>query len=176
MSAVVMLWAVHFHPPLRSPTMFGNALWPGVHSLLPTLMPLLIATLLGLLLGMRHACEPDHLLAVSTLISRERSILRATQLGVSWGVGHTASLFAVGTALALVHLRLPAGFPLRLSSACRSCSSVSAAARFMRLGIRERMVPTTDTRTVGRPTSTAERWVTSMRADARWPSGPWWSE
>jgi hypothetical protein len=72
-------------------------------------MPLVIATLLGLLLGIRHACEPDHLLAVSTLISRERSAIRATELGISWGLGHTASLFAVGTALALIHRQLPAG-------------------------------------------------------------------
>lgn len=108
-SVAVMLWAVHGHPSLQLASMFGNALWPMAPSLPSTSMPLMIATLLGLLLGVRHACEPDHLLAVSTLISGERSVVRATGLGISWGVGHTASLFAVGAALALVHLQLPAG-------------------------------------------------------------------
>ena len=47
---------------------------------------------LGSLLGMRHALEPDHLAAVSTLVSRERSGVRAALLGVCWGLGHTFSL------------------------------------------------------------------------------------
>jgi hypothetical protein len=57
---------------------------------------------------MRHACEPDHLLAVSTLVSGERRAGRATGLGLSWGVGHTLSLFVVGSILAAVHVQLPA--------------------------------------------------------------------
>src|SRR5262249_25599265 len=54
---------------------------------------------LGSLLGMRHALEPDHLAAVSTLVTTERSGYKAALLGVCWGLGHTLSLVAVGTAL-----------------------------------------------------------------------------
>src|SRR5262249_26227748 len=61
------------------------------------------------LLGMRHALEPDHIAAVSTLVSREQSGYRAAWLGVCWGVGHTLSLFVVGLGLVLVRREMPAG-------------------------------------------------------------------
>lgn len=61
----------------------------------------------GSLLGMRHALEPDHLAAVSTLIGRERNGLRAAWLGVCWGLGHTASLVVVGAALLVLRMELP---------------------------------------------------------------------
>ncbi|MGE5244033.1 MAG: hypothetical protein ACM3SQ_07380 [Betaproteobacteria bacterium] len=54
---------------------------------------------LGALLGMRHALEPDHLAAVSTLVSDHRSPSRAALLGLSWGLGHTLALVVVGAAL-----------------------------------------------------------------------------
>jgi high-affinity nickel-transport protein len=53
------------------------------------------------LLGMRHALEPDHIAAVSTLVSREQNGYRAAWLGVCWGAGHTLALLGVG--LGLVH-------------------------------------------------------------------------
>src|SRR2546427_617870 len=46
---------------------------------------------ISLLLGFRHAFEPDHLAAVSTLATRQGSVLRASWLGIVWGLGHTAS-------------------------------------------------------------------------------------
>ena len=63
---------------------------------------------LGSLLGMRHALEPDHLAAVSTLVSRERSSLRAAWLGLCWGLGHTASLVVVGAVLIALRAEMPA--------------------------------------------------------------------
>jgi len=63
--------------------------------------------LLGVLLGMRHALEPDHLAAVSTLVARERSARRGALLGLYWGVGHSAALFAVGGVLAALHRQMP---------------------------------------------------------------------
>ena len=63
---------------------------------------------LGSLLGMRHALEPDHLTAVSTLVTGERSSVRAAMLGASWGVGHTLSLVVVGAALVLLRAEMPA--------------------------------------------------------------------
>jgi hypothetical protein len=62
----------------------------------------------GSLLGMRHALEPDHLAAVSTLVSRERSGFRAAWLGVCWGAGHTLALLVVGVALVVLRAELPA--------------------------------------------------------------------
>ena len=56
---------------------------------------------------MRHALEPDHLAAVSTLVSRERNSLKAALLGVCWGLGHTLALVGVGTALILLRMELP---------------------------------------------------------------------
>jgi len=61
----------------------------------------------GSLLGMRHALEPDHLAAVSTLVSRERSGAKAALLGVCWGLGHTLSLLLVGIALVVLRQRMP---------------------------------------------------------------------
>ena len=63
---------------------------------------------LGSLLGMRHALEPDHLAAVSTLVTGERSSSKAAFLGACWGLGHTVSLIAVGTALVLLRTQMPA--------------------------------------------------------------------
>ena len=61
----------------------------------------------GSLLGMRHALEPDHLAAVSTLVSRERGSYRAVLLGAWWGLGHTFSLVVVGAALVLLRAEMP---------------------------------------------------------------------
>lgn len=63
---------------------------------------------LGTLLGMRHALEPDHLAAVSTLMTGERSSTKAALLGACWGVGHTLTLVATGLLLALLHAEMPA--------------------------------------------------------------------
>src|SRR5260221_859517 len=63
---------------------------------------------LGSLLGMRHALEPDHLAAVSTLVTGERSSYKAALLGACWGLGHTLSLVAVGTGLVLLRAEMPA--------------------------------------------------------------------
>ena len=64
--------------------------------------------LLGLVLGMRHACEPDHLAAVSTLIEVGPGRSKTTlAVGAFWGVGHALALLAVGGALALLRARLP---------------------------------------------------------------------
>jgi len=71
------------------------------------LIELLSGSGLGSLLGMRHALEPDHLAAVTTLVSRERSSLRAALLGAWWGIGHTLALLVVGAALVVVRAELP---------------------------------------------------------------------
>ena len=63
---------------------------------------------LGSLLGMRHALEPDHLAAVSTLVTGERSSRRAMLLGACWGLGHTFALLLVGVVLVAIRAEMPA--------------------------------------------------------------------
>src|SRR6058998_1698284 len=65
---------------------------------------------LGLLLGVRHAFEPDHLAAVSTLATRQGSVWAACRLGLAWAVGHTASVGVVVGLIMLGGLHLPARF------------------------------------------------------------------
>lgn len=57
---------------------------------------LLSILLLGFLLGIKHAIEPDHVIAVSTLASESKNLKRSVFAGVYWGIGHTATLFIVG--------------------------------------------------------------------------------
>jgi high-affinity nickel-transport protein len=57
---------------------------------------LALAFVTSMLLGMRHATDPDHVIAVSTIVARERSMARATGVGVAWGVGHTLTILIVG--------------------------------------------------------------------------------
>ena len=67
--------------------------------------------LVGLLLGMRHALEPDHLAAVSTLVTEQRrgtsGAVAGTVLGTLWGLGHTFALLAVASLLAVAGTHLP---------------------------------------------------------------------
>jgi hypothetical protein len=64
------------------------------------------AWFLGLLLGMRHALEPDHLAAVSTLVTEEDDPRSGLWLGAFWGLGHTLALLGVGLLLALFRTTL----------------------------------------------------------------------
>ena len=57
---------------------------------------------------MRHALEPDHLAAVSTLVTGERSTFKAAWLGACWGFGHTLTLLAVGAVLVALRAEMPA--------------------------------------------------------------------
>lgn len=64
----------------------------------------------GFLVGFRHAFEPDHLAAVTTLASRDRGLSHAARLGVAWGIGHTASVAVVALALIVLGVHVPTGF------------------------------------------------------------------
>jgi hypothetical protein len=72
------------------------------------MLDLLTGSGLGSLLGMRHALEPDHLAAVSTMVSHEQSGVRAALMGAWWGIGHTVSLLLVGAVLMLLRAEMPA--------------------------------------------------------------------
>ena len=70
---------------------------------------ILVVIAVSMLLGLRHASDPDHLAAVTTLIasSRERAGRRAARLGLTWGLGHATSLFVFGLPVVLYSAYLP---------------------------------------------------------------------
>ena len=61
----------------------------------------------GFLLGMLHATDADHVIAVSTIVSRQGNVKSAAAIGVLWGVGHTLTVFLVGGAIILFSLVIP---------------------------------------------------------------------
>src|SRR6185369_11281592 len=62
---------------------------------------------LGFVLGMRHATDPDHVIAVTTIVSRQQSIRHAGLIGIMWGIGHTVTILLVGTGIILFNLVIP---------------------------------------------------------------------
>lgn len=86
--------------------MFGLDTWIASFSDGATLA---LVCVVAVVLGLRHATDPDHLAAVSTLIAgtRERATGAAARLGLSWGLGHAATLFAFGLPIVLFQRYLP---------------------------------------------------------------------
>jgi len=72
---------------------------------------------IGFFLGMRHATDPDHVIAVTTIVSRQRSMKHAASIGALWGVGHTITILIVGSAIILFGLAIPprVGLTMELS-------------------------------------------------------------
>ena len=87
--------------------MFGLDTWIASFSDGATLA---LVCVVAIVLGLRHATDPDHLAAVSTLIAgtRERATGAAARLGLSWGLGHASTLFAFGLPIVLFQRYLPA--------------------------------------------------------------------
>jgi len=62
---------------------------------------------LGFFLGMRHATDPDHVIAVTTIVARERTRFGATAIGAAWGLGHTLTILLVGGGMILFGWVIP---------------------------------------------------------------------
>jgi len=73
--------------------------------------------LLGLLLGVQHATDPDHVVAVATIVSRTRRFGGGAVIGALWGVGHTATIAAVGSALIVFKVAITPAVGLSLEFA-----------------------------------------------------------
>ncbi len=71
------------------------------------LLPFVTVILLGLFLGMRHSTDPDHVVAVSTIVSRQGSIKNSATIGALWGLGHTLTIFLVGSAIIIFGVVIP---------------------------------------------------------------------
>jgi ABC-type nickel/cobalt efflux system permease component RcnA len=78
---------------------------------------LLAVCVLGFFLGMRHATDPDHVIAVTTIVSRQRTTAGAALVGALWGVGHTLTILVVGAGIILLGWVIPprVGLSLELS-------------------------------------------------------------
>jgi ABC-type nickel/cobalt efflux system permease component RcnA len=84
---------MHFNAGLISREKLGTALF---------------VTVLGLVLGMRHSTDADHVVAISTIVSKQRSIRNAAFVGSVWGIGHTITIFIVGSLIILCGVEIPA--------------------------------------------------------------------
>ncbi|HXW92084.1 MAG TPA: hypothetical protein VEK33_16160 [Terriglobales bacterium] len=71
------------------------------------LVSFVTVTLLGLFLGMRHSTDPDHVVAVSTIVSRQQSIKSSATIGLLWGLGHTLTIFLVGSVIIIFGVVIP---------------------------------------------------------------------
>jgi len=69
--------------------------------------PALFVIGLGLILGMRHSTDADHVVAISTIVTRQRSIRSAALIGSIWGLGHTITIFIVGALIILFGVEIP---------------------------------------------------------------------
>jgi high-affinity nickel-transport protein len=77
---------------------------PVVTDMIGNLVSLLF---LGLLLGVRHATDPDHVVAIATIVSRQRNLRGSAMIGAVWGLGHTLTILAVGGAIILFGVVIP---------------------------------------------------------------------
>lgn len=81
----------------------------------------------GFVLGLRHATDSDHVVAVTTIVSRARSTRAAVAIGALWGLGHTATILLVGGAIVLFGIVIPPRIGLSME--------MSVAAMLIVLGV-----------------------------------------
>ena len=98
--------------------------------------PIAVALGVAFLLGLRHATDPDHLMAVTALVARDESGTRsAARLGALWGAGHATALLADRPAADPARHRAAAGArvapPRRPSASSSSCSPLRVLARWV---------------------------------------------
>lgn len=62
---------------------------------------------LGFVLGLKHATEPDHVTAVSTIVSKYKGLSASAMVGLSWGIGHSATLFLIAVPILIFRLTVP---------------------------------------------------------------------
>ena len=69
--------------------------------------PVLSAAALGFVLGLQHATDPDHVVAVATIVTRESGFFGGARVGLLWGLGHTMALAAAGGVVVALDLTVP---------------------------------------------------------------------
>ncbi len=81
--------------------------WQAQEERTAKMIGLLSVIALGFFLGMRHATDPDHVIAVTTIVSRYRKVSHAVLIGAFWGVGHTLMILMVGSGIILFGWVIP---------------------------------------------------------------------
>ncbi len=84
------------------------------------LVPFVGVVLLGLFLGIRHSTDPDHVVAVSTIVARQGTIRSSASIGMMWGLGHTITIFIVGSAIIVFRMAIPPRLGLSMEF-CVAC-------------------------------------------------------
>src|SRR5579859_885538 len=91
---------------------------PGGSSLPQRVMLTFLSILvLGFFVGMRHATDPDHVIAVTTIVARHRTARGAALIGAVWGVGHTLTILVVGSGIILFSWVIPGRLGLSMELA-----------------------------------------------------------
>jgi len=62
---------------------------------------------IGLVFGLKHATEVDHVVAITTIVSRHKNVFRSAIVGALWGAGHTASLLLIGIIVLTLRVAIP---------------------------------------------------------------------
>ena len=88
---------------------------------------------LGFVLGLKHALDPDHMAAVSTIVSESKSMKRSSLIGTFWGLGHTLSLLCAG--IVVIALKV------QISERIASWMEFGVALMLILLGIRAVLKP-----------------------------------
>ena len=101
-------------------------------------MELLTVVLLGFFLGMRHATDADHVIAVTTIVSRQRTVAGAALVGMLWGLGHTLTILVVGGTIVVFGVvippRLGLGMEFGVALMLIALGVLTLAGSFRRLG------------------------------------------
>lgn len=92
---------------------------PDVH-LGDKLLPFVSVVLLGLFLGIRHSTDSDHVVAVTTIVSRQGNVRSSASIGLLWGLGHTITIFIVGSAIIVFRMVIPPRLGLSMEF-CVAC-------------------------------------------------------
>jgi hypothetical protein len=89
--------------------------------------PIVSAAVLGFILGLQHASDADHLVAVATILTRERRFVTGALIGTIWGLGHAVTLMLAGVIVICLNVRLPSQFS--------SAAELVVAAMIVALGV-----------------------------------------
>lgn len=73
----------------------------------PGSLNMFVVLSIGLVFGLKHATEVDHVVAISTIVSRHKNVFRSAVVGALWGVGHTVSLLVIGTIVLSLRIAIP---------------------------------------------------------------------
>jgi hypothetical protein len=68
---------------------------------------MMLSLLFAAITGFSHAFEADHLLAVSSIVTRRQSLALAVKDGIAWGLGHTSTIFAIGALIIVARVAIP---------------------------------------------------------------------